>query len=257
MEGVCLAYPLSWESNMKFSREPELWLVLALAVSLGTSVGALAQEGKGQGSSGQPGGPSWGPAGSWGPGAGGGQSRSGAGKAGWSTVEEKDTIEARIKRQRHRIEKGLQQGSIPKDKAMQLKSSLDDLEAKIATQRQSNGGGLKKEEIVQAQNTLNQSNEMIRSFEGAGTKVVDNGKVLGPTWSAGKDGAQNSTSLLKKMKQENQREQRQYKQAQEQTLEQQQLDYEKQTMQKFQKQRNGILQQQGDLKQERKDTGAD
>ena len=170
---------------------------------------------------------------------------------------EKDTVEARIKRQRHRIERALQQGSIPKDKAMQLRSGLDDLEAKVATQRQANGGELKKEQLVQAENSLNQSNDMIHSYEGAGTKAVDNSKVLGPTWSTGKDGAQNSGSLLKKMKQENAREQRQYKQAMEQTLEQQQLDYEKQTMQKFQKQRNGILQQQGDLKQVRKDTGAD
>jgi hypothetical protein len=243
---------------MKSFRNPELSLIIAFAISLGACAGSFAQDGKSQ----SQGGPSWGPAGSWSSGAGPGAKRGqGGGQGSDHTMgpvgSEKDTVEARIKRQRHRITRALQQGSIPKDKAMQLKSGLDDLEAKVAAQRQANGGGLKKEELVQAENSLNQSNEMIRSYEGAGTKVVDNGKVLGPTWSPGKDGAQNSGGLLKKMKQENAREQRQYKQAMEQTLEQQQLNYEKQTMQKFQKQRNGILQQQGDLKQVRKDTGAD
>lgn len=169
----------------------------------------------------------------------------------------KHTPEGRIRHQRERISRGISQGTITEEQAKKLRASLDSLEASLNSQRQANGGELKEEQLVQAENSLNQSNDMIKSFESAGSKVVDNGKVLGPTWSTGKDGAQNSGNLLKKMKDENKREQRQYRQAMEQNTEQQQLDYEKQMMQKFQNQRQNIQQQQGDLKNERKETGAD
>lgn len=169
---------------------------------------------------------------------------------------EKNTLEARIKRQHNRIREGLEKGSINKAQATQLNSGLDDLQAKIDTQKQKNGGHLKPEERKQAENSLNQSNDVIRSYETAGSSKVESGKVLGPKWSAGQDGAQNSKSLLKQMKSEERRELRQEKQANEQKLEQQQLDYEKSMMTKFSDQRKNILNKKTDLKQVRQDSGA-
>ncbi len=80
---------------------------------------------------------------------------------------------------------------------------------------------------------------------------------MGPNWTPGKDGGQNPTTLLKEMKQENKREQRQYRQTMEQNIEQQQLDYEKKTIEKLKDQRKGILGDETELKQERKESGSD
>jgi hypothetical protein len=168
----------------------------------------------------------------------------------------RETIEARIKRQHKRINNGLEQGTINKAQAAQLNSGLDDLEAKITSQKQQNGGHLKPEQVKQAENSLNQSNEVIRSYENAGKSAAEPGNVLGPKWTPGQDGAQKSAPLLKQMKQMEKRELRQEKQANEQTLEQQQLDYEKSMMNKFSEQRQSVLKKKSNLKQERQDTGA-
>jgi hypothetical protein len=168
----------------------------------------------------------------------------------------KGTVDARIKRQHMRINNALQKGTIDKKRASDLNSSLDDLQALITTERQKNGGQLKPEQLQKVENELNQSNHIITSFEQSGTSVKESGKVLGPQWTKGQDGAQDSKSLLKQMKVEQRREVRQARQAYEQKLEQQQLDYEKGMMAKFGSQRKNILQQKQDLDQARQSNGA-
>jgi hypothetical protein len=167
-----------------------------------------------------------------------------------------DNVDGRIKHQRQRIRNGLQQGAISSQQAKSLRGALDDLASKVAVQRYSNGGTLKPEQLRQAENVLNQSNQLIKSYVGAGTSKVDHEKVLGPDWTPGLDGAQNPASLHSQMKQEEKRERRQYNQAMQQKLEQQQLNYEKDTIPALAGQRKNILKQKKELKEIRQESGA-
>lgn len=171
--------------------------------------------------------------------------------------DSKDDIGVRIKRQHNRIRACVRAGTITAQKASDLDQSLDNLQATVSTQRNARGGQLKPEQLKEAENILNQNHQIIKSFEAAGTSKVESGKVLGPKWTTGKDGAQNPKSLLKQMKQEERRELRQEKQATEQKIEQQQLDYEKQMVPDLAGQRKDILKQKQDLKDIRKEAGAD
>lgn len=163
-----------------------------------------------------------------------------------------DNIAQRIHRQNVRINHGVKTGTIKPDQATKLRASLSGLEQQVAGKRQADGT-LKKEDLTQFENVLNQNNNMIRSLTGAGESVADGGNVLGPKWTPGKDGAQDAAALEKEMKIENRREVRQERQAIEQKIEQQQLDYEHQMLPELATQKKTILkgkQQTKDIRQE-------
>lgn len=167
-----------------------------------------------------------------------------------------DNIQQRLKHQHKRIKHAIEQGTITKQQADKLMSDLDNLSDKVDSQRRSNGGQLNPEQLRKAESALNQTNELIKSFEGAGTSVSDSSKKLGPTWTPGPDGAQNPAALKRQMRQENRRELRQEHQANEQVLEQQQLDYERQMLPAMAKQRKNIIKQKQDVDQIRKESGS-
>lgn len=168
-----------------------------------------------------------------------------------------DNVDARIKHQRARIKRGVESGALSATQAASLRQSLQSLADRVALQRQANPNGqLKPEQLKHAENVLNESNNQIKSFVGAGTKMVDTEKVLGPEWSPGLDGAQNPTALKKEMKQEEKRELRQYNQAMQQKTEEQQLEYERSMMPKLAGQRKSVLRQKKQLNEIRQESGA-
>lgn len=167
------------------------------------------------------------------------------------------SIDARLDRQRKRIKRALDQGRITAKQAKNLSSGVSEIEGKAKTLKSANGGSLKKEDIAQLENSLNQSNELILSTANAGKRSVQSGDVLGARWAKGADGAQNPKKLKQEMKRENRRELRQYRQANEQKIEQQQLDYEKEMVEKLGDQRKDVLKEKENLKDVRKDSGAD
>lgn len=167
-----------------------------------------------------------------------------------------DNIEKRIEHQKMRIQSALGEGTISQEKAKQLNQSLDDLGKRTVDLRRQNGGTLKPEDLLKTENVLNQNNQLIKSFEGAGQSQKEPGSAIGPSWSPGPDGAQNPASLLKKMKAQERQELRQEKQALEQKTEQQQLEYERSMIPKLGDQRKNILKQQSEVKQIRSESGA-
>lgn len=167
------------------------------------------------------------------------------------------SVDERVKRQYRKIDAGLKSGAIDDATAHHLKELVGGIEQQIRVNRASNSGDLKPEQTTNIQNSLNQSAHQIRTAIGGGTTSVESGDVLGPQWSRGLDGAQNSRKLLGGMKSEERRELRQEKQANEQTLENQQLDYERQMMVKLGNQRKQIQKNKGNLQDVRKEQGAD
>jgi hypothetical protein len=168
-----------------------------------------------------------------------------------------DSVDGRVQRQHWRISHALKVGLITQDQSTDLKRNVDDIAAQVKQLRQQNGGTLKPEDLKQIENSLNQSSDQIRTVAESGHAEVQSGKVLGATWSKGPDGAQNPKELLKKMKQENNRELRQERQSSEQKLEQQQLQYEREMVEHLGEQKQNILQQKDELKDVRKESGAD
>ncbi len=166
-----------------------------------------------------------------------------------------DNLNARIHRQIERINHGVKTGAINSDQANKLRASVQSLQNQVAAKRQPDGT-LKKEDLIQFENLFNQNSSMIHSLVGAGERKADAGNALGPNWTPGKDGAQNPNSLLKGMKIENRRELRQERQAIEQKLEQQQLDYEHQMIPELANQRKSILNGKQQLKDIRKEQNA-
>lgn len=167
-----------------------------------------------------------------------------------------DNIGKRIEHQKLRIKNALSVGTVTPERAKQLNQSLDDLAKRTADLRAQNGGTLKPEDLLKTENVLNQNNQLIMSFEGAGKSVSEPGSAIGPAWSTGPNGAQDPGSLLKKMKAQERQQLRQEKQALEQKLEQQQLDYERAMIPKLGNQRKDILKQEGEVKQIRSESGA-
>lgn len=163
----------------------------------------------------------------------------------------------RIKRQYLRIESGLKDGSLTQDAAAKLKSNVSGIEIDFNAKRQANGGRLKPEDMKTIQSQLNENSDQIETAEAGGTKRVSSSKALGPKWTPGPDGAQNVKSLKKQMKAEEKREVRQEKQALEQKLEGQQLDYEKQMVEKLGEQRPEIQKKKSELQEVRQESGAD
>ncbi|MCC7530383.1 MAG: hypothetical protein IT342_17795 [Candidatus Melainabacteria bacterium] len=166
-----------------------------------------------------------------------------------------DNLNARIHRQLERINHGVKLGAINADQANKLRASVQSLQNQVAAKRQPDGS-LKKEDLTQFENLFNQNSNMIHSLVGAGERKSDGGNALGPGWTAGKDGAQNPNSLLKEMKAENRRELRQERQAIEQKIEQQQLDYEHQMIPELANQKKSILNGKQQLKDIRKEQNA-
>lgn len=168
----------------------------------------------------------------------------------------KDALDSRITRQRHRIKAGLKEGSISQKQATDLLSTLDGIAGDIAASRSNNGGKLKPEQLKRFTNVLNQNSNQIDSFNAAGVSKPQGANALGPKWTSGPDGAQNPKTLLKRMKAEERRELRQERQATEQKIEQQQMDYEKEMTERLGEQRKSVLQSKKDLEEVRKDSGA-
>lgn len=167
-----------------------------------------------------------------------------------------DGLDKRIARQKHRVQAALKSGNISKKQASDLISNIEGIAGDIAASRSGNGGKLKPEQLKRFTNVLNQNSNEIDSFSAAGTSKPQGPNALGPKWSAGPDGAQNPKTLLKRMKAEEKRELRQEKQATEQKVEQQQMDYEKEMTERLGEQRKSVLQNKKDLEQVRKESGA-
>lgn len=163
----------------------------------------------------------------------------------------------RIKRQYLRIESGVKDGSLSQDVASKLKSNVSQIEIDFNAKRQAAGGRLNPEDMKTIQSQLNENSDQIETAEAGGTKKVSSSKALGPKWTPGPDGAQNVKSLKKQMKAEEKRELRQERQALEQKLEGQQLDYEKQMVEKLGEQRPEIQKKKSDLQEIRQESGAD
>lgn len=192
------------------------------------------------------------------PGNAQGNSGAGAGQTGVGDQgQARNPLDERVQRQHWRIKHALKTGLITDDQANQLTRGVDTIAAQIQQMRKSGGGTLKPEDLKQIENSLNQSSDQIRTVAESGNASVQSGKVLGPTWSKGKDGAQNPKNLLNQMKQENRRELRQEKQANEQKLEEQQLKYEREMVENLGEQKQDILKQKDQLKDVRKESGAD
>lgn len=167
-----------------------------------------------------------------------------------------ENVDERIQHQHKRIKHALEEGWIDQSRANTLRQTLDDLSSQIAKERQQNSGQLKPEQKVSVENILNENNQLIKSIEGAGKSVLEPGDVVGPKWSTGTDGAQNAPVLLRQMKQQEKRQLTQERQALEQKLEQQQLQYEREMLPKLGDQRRDIIKQQGDVKNIRTESGA-
>ncbi|MGD9684476.1 MAG: hypothetical protein AB7W16_25210 [Candidatus Obscuribacterales bacterium] len=169
----------------------------------------------------------------------------------------KASVDARIARQKRRIETALKSGAISPEQSEDLKRSVLEIEGRVKALRTANDGKLKPEELTEIKNSLNQSSNMIKSVAESGTHKTQQGQVLGPSWKQGADGAQDPKKLMKGMKRENRRERRQEKQALEQKMEQQQLQYEKEMVESLSEQKEDILKEKQDLKDVRKESGAD
>jgi hypothetical protein len=172
-----------------------------------------------------------------------------------NTGNQADNLNARIHRQLERISHGVKSGALNADQANKLKASVQSLQNQVAAKRQPDGT-LKKEDLTLFENLFNQNSNMIHSMVGSGERKADSGAAVGPAWAPGKDGAQNSQKLLKEMKIENKREVRQERQAIEQKLEQQQLDYEHQMIPELANQRKSIMNGKQQLKDIRKEQNA-
>lgn len=168
----------------------------------------------------------------------------------------KDKLAERVHRQQMRIKRCLMQGSVSQEQADTLNRAVQEIAANIAATRAKNGGMLKTEEYKQMENSLNQSSNQIESYEKAGTGKVQSGDVIGPTWAPGLDGAQNPKKLKQEMVKENKRELRQERQANEQKIEGQQLQYEKDMVENLGEQRENLLKKMEQLKEVRQESGA-
>lgn len=165
--------------------------------------------------------------------------------------------DARIKKQYSRIDSALKSGSLTQDQADSLKANVADIQRDVDTKKASNGGSLKAEDLKTIESQLNENSNQIQAAQAGGSKNVNGSNTLGAKWAKGADGAQNPNKLNKEMKAEEKRELRQEKQALEQKVENQQLDYEKQMVEKLGEQRPEIQKKKSDLQDIRKESGAD
>lgn len=166
------------------------------------------------------------------------------------------TPDMRVRKQFKRIEMGLKSGKLTEAQANKLRNLVSAVEQDIKAKRAANGGELKEEEKVQIENVLKQNANQINTALGAGTSVDAGPDALGPEWKPGPDGAQDPKALLKRMKAQEKRALRQEKQANEQALEQQQLDYEKEVIYNLSQQKAAVQKKKKELENVRKESGA-
>ena len=166
------------------------------------------------------------------------------------------TPDMRVKKQFKRIEMGLKSGKLTEAQANKLRNLVSAVEQDIKAKRAANGGELKEEEKVRIENVLKQNANQINTALGAGTSLGEGPDVLGPEWKPGPDGAQNPKALLKQMKAQEKRALRQEKQANEQALEQQQLDYDKEVIYNLSQQKAAVQKKKKELENVRKESGA-
>lgn len=168
----------------------------------------------------------------------------------------KDLIGLRVKRQLKRIQSGLDSGKLTAEQADKLRLLVNKVSSDAKAMRDQNGGALKDEQLVQVKSNLDQTFNQIETALGAGTKLPEDGSALGPKWKAGEDGAQDPKALLKQMKAQEKRALRQERQNNMQMLEQQQLDYEKEVVNKLGQQRPAIQEKKQELQNVREQAGA-
>ena len=165
--------------------------------------------------------------------------------------------DARIKRQFSRIDAALKSGALTQDQADSLKANVQDIQRDMDAKKAANNGSLKPEDLKTIESQLNENSNQIQTAQGGGSKNVNGPNTLGAKWAKGADGAQNANKLKKEMKAEEKREVRQEKQALEQKVENQQLDYEKQMVEKLGEQRPEIQKKKSELQEIRQESGAD
>lgn len=157
-----------------------------------------------------------------------------------------DVLAQRIHRQHWRINHALKSGLIKDDQAKTLRDAVDKISADVQSARTKSGGTLGPEQMKQFESSLNQTSEQIRIVAEAGDASVQSAK-----------GSQNSKGLLQQMKSENKRELKQEHQINERKIEQQQLQYEKEMVERLGEQKQDIIKGKEDLKDVRKESGAD
>jgi opacity protein-like surface antigen len=170
--------------------------------------------------------------------------------------QDKDNVDRRVQRLTHRVNTALENGTITKDKADELKATLSSISSDAATARKKNGGALNPTDLTGFESKLNQQFNVIGSFSAAGERKTVNSQAAGPKWAQGQDGAQDTNKLKHEMKEEEARELRQERQSLMQVKEMQQQQYEKEMLQKLGGQRPEILQNKQQIDQIRDTSGA-
>lgn len=165
-------------------------------------------------------------------------------------------VDARLQRQFKRIDHGLKNGKLTQQQADNLRTLVIKVQNDVKTKRAGNSGKLNAEQLKQVLNALSQNANQISTALGAGTSEEAGADALGPNWKPGKDGAQDPKALLKQMKKQEARELRQERQANEQILEQQQLDYEKEVISNLGQQKPAIQKKKNQLEEVRKENNA-
>jgi len=165
-------------------------------------------------------------------------------------------VDARLQRQFKRIDHGLKNGKLTQQQADNLRTLVINVQNDVKTKRAGNSGKLNAEQLKQVLNALSQNANQISTALGAGTSEEAGADALGPNWKPGKDGAQDPKALLKQMKKQEARELRQERQANEQILEQQQLDYEKEVISNLGQQKPAIQKKMNQLEEVRKENNA-
>lgn len=165
-------------------------------------------------------------------------------------------VDARLQRQFKRIAHGLKNGKLTQQQADNLRTLVLNVQNDVKSKRAGNSGKLNAEQLKQVLNALSQNSNQINTALGAGTSEDAGPDALGPNWKPGRDGAQDPKALLKQMKKQEARELRQERQANEQILEQQQLDYEKEVISNLGQQKPAIQKKKNQLEEVRKENNA-
>jgi hypothetical protein len=177
-------------------------------------------------------------------------------------------IDARLSRQYNKIDTAVQTGQISSEQAARLRMAVTNIENRVKLNRQENGGQLSPDQHISTESQLNQSLNQIEAAIGAGASskggivpISGSSRIdpprnpkapssaCGVQTSSGQDGALDSLALLKKMKAKERRALREQRQAAAQSIEQQQLQYDKEMADTLSKQRAEIEQQKQQLPQ--------
>jgi hypothetical protein len=164
-------------------------------------------------------------------------------------------LELRIRRQRDNVQQGLTNGTLSKTQAGSINSNLDALAAEIDMDRKKNGGVLNPNEVKSLDNRLTESRNILQAAAGSNKRIDDGPNTLGAKWVPGPDGGENPKALTAEMRKEEKRELRQARQNFSETLERQQIEYERAAMQSLNDNRSGIINEKTGLENVRKDGG--